>query len=134
MPPEMERTYVSASDRFTPFYRELVRELSRAGAEVVDSPARATSTFAIYSDDTGQRVLSVSARNVPTEYEVYYTIRYGVTSGGSDVLVETRDVTRTQAYLYDTTIVLGKAQEEDRIRAALVDDLVRFIMRQLSTQ
>ena len=133
MPPGMERTYVSAADRFTPFYRELVRELSRAGVEVVDSPARATATFSIYSDETGQRVLSVSARNVPTEYEVYYTIRYGVTSG-ADVLVETRDVSRTQDYIYDTTIVLGKAQEEDKIRAALVDDLVRFIMRQLSTQ
>ena len=36
MPPGMERTFVSAADRFTPFYRELVRELSRAGVEVVD--------------------------------------------------------------------------------------------------
>lgn len=133
MPPAMERTYVSASDRFTPFYRELVRELSRAGVDVVDSPSRATATFSIYADETGQRVLSVSARNVPTEYEVFYTIRYGVTSG-NDVLVETRDVSRTQDYIYDTTIVLGKAKEEDRIRAALVDDLVRLIMRQLSIQ
>ena len=133
MPDGMQRTYIEASDRYTLFYRRLSSELARAGVEVVDSPAEASAVFSIYADDTGQRVLSVSARNVPTEYEVFYTIRYGVVSGG-DVLIETRDVTRTQDYIYDTTIVLGKAREEERIRAALVDDLIRFIMRQLSVQ
>ena len=133
MPDGMQRTYIEAGDRYTLFYRRLSSELARAGVEVVDSPAEASAVFSIYADDTGQRVLSVSARNVPTEYEVFYTIRYGVVSGG-DVLIETRDVTRTQDYIYDTTIVLGKAREEERIRAALVDDLIRFIMRQLSVQ
>ena len=129
----MERTYVDTHDRFTPFYRTLVAELSRAGVEVVDSPAQATATFTILADETGQRVLSVSARNVPTEYEVFYTIRYGVTAG-EDVILEARTLSRTQDYIYDTTIVLGKAAEEEKLRAALVDDLVRLIMRQLSTQ
>ena len=133
MPPGMERTYIDARDRFTPFYRKLVSELSRAGVEVVDSPARATATFSIYADETGQRVLSVSARNVPTEYEVFYAIRYAVTSG-ANVLLDTRDLSRTQEYIYDTTIVLGKAAEEQRIRQALVDDLVQFILRQLAAQ
>ena len=129
----MERTYVDTHDRFTPFYRTLVAELSRAGVEVVDSPAQATAAFTILADETGQRVLSVSARNVPTEYEVFYTIRYGVTAG-EDVILEARTLSRTQDYIYDTTIVLGKAAEEEKLRAALVDDLVRLIMRQLSTQ
>ena len=133
MPQGMERTYIDARDRFTPFYRELVTQLSLSGVEVVDSPAQATATFSIYADETGQRVLSVSARNVPTEYEVFYAIRYGVMSG-TNVLLDARDLTRTQEYIYDTTIVLGKAAEEQRIREALVDDLVRFILRQLSAQ
>jgi LPS-assembly lipoprotein len=133
LPESMQRTYVDASDRFTPFYRELVAELTRQGVQVVDSPVEATATFTIYSDETGQRVLSVSARNIPTEYEVFYAIRYSVASG-EDVILEARSVTRTQEYIYDTTVVLGKAAEEQKIREALVQDLVRFITRQLAAQ
>lgn len=133
LPESMQRTYVQAADRFTPFYRDLVAELRRQGVVVVDSEATATATFSIYADETGQRVLSVSARNIPTEYEVFYTIRYGVVSG-ADVILEARTVTRTQEYIYDTTVVLGKAAEEQKIREALVQDLVRFITRQLSAQ
>ncbi len=133
LPDSMQRTYIDAEDRFTPFYRELVRELTRLGVDVVDSPTDATATFTIDADETGQRVLSVSARNVPTEYEVFYSIRYGVRSG-EDVLLESRSVSRTEEYIYDTTIVLGKAAEEQKIREALVSDLVRFITRQLSAQ
>ncbi|MEO1203045.1 MAG: LPS assembly lipoprotein LptE [Pseudomonadota bacterium] len=133
LPESMQRTYVQAADRFTPFYRDLVAELRRQGVEVVDTEATATATFTIYADETGQRVLSVSARNIPTEYEVFYTIRYGVVSG-TDVILEARTVTRTQEYIYDTTVVLGKAAEEQKIREALVQDLVRFITRQLSAQ
>ena len=133
LPDSMQRTYIDAADRFTPFYRELVSELGRLGVEVVDTPAEATATFRIYADETGQRVLSVSARNIPTEYEVFYSIRYSVVSG-PDVILESRTVTRTQEYIYDTTVVLGKAAEEQKIREALVQDLVRFITRQLSAQ
>ena len=55
-----------------------------AGVNIVDTPEDATANFTIYFDQTAQRVLSVSARNVPTEYEVFYTIQYGLVSG--DVL------------------------------------------------
>ena len=133
MPAGMQRTYIDTTDRFTLYYRELNRELERAGVTIVESPGEATAIFSVYADETGQRVLSVSARNVPTEFEVFYRVRYGVVSG-TTVLVETQDISRTQDYIYDTTVVLGKAAEEEKLRAALVDDLVRFITRQLSVQ
>ena len=73
-PPEMERTYIAADDRHSLFYRELRIALDSAGVDIVDNSLDATATLTISYDDTDQRVLSVSARNVPTEYEVYYTI------------------------------------------------------------
>jgi LPS-assembly lipoprotein len=131
-PAEMERTYVDPIERNTLFHRELERQLRAAGVELVDSPNDATAILRITTDLTGQRVLSVSARNVPTEFEVYYSVEYSLISG-EDVLLEPQDVTFVRDYTWDETLVLGKAHEEDTMREAIVDDLVRTVLKQIST-
>jgi len=128
----MQRTYIDTPDRFSQFYRELRRNLQAAGVEVLDSPQGATATLSILFDLTDQRVLSVSARNVPTEFEVFYTVRYAITSGGQSLL-EAQELTLTRDYTYDSTLVLGKAKEEQLMRDAIVDDLVRIVLKQIST-
>ncbi|MBT8082678.1 MAG: hypothetical protein KJP08_04270 [Gammaproteobacteria bacterium] len=130
-PPEMERTYIAADDRHSLFYRELRVALDSAGVDIVDSSIDATATLTISYDETDQRVLSVSARNVPTEYEVYYTIAYSL-DNGRDNLLETQTLTVTRDYTYDSTLVLGKGREQELLRQALVDDLVRIVLKQIS--
>ena len=130
-PPEMERTYIAAADRHSLFYRELRVALDTAGVNVVDDSANATATLTISRDVTDQRVLSVSARNVPTEFEVFYTISYSLDSG-RDNLLATQTLTVTRDYTYDSTLVLGKAREQELLREALVDDLVRIVLKQIS--
>ena len=131
VPPEMERTYISAEDRHSGFYRDLRAAFKAAGINLVDSPTDATATFTIAFDNTDQRVLSVSARNVPTEYEVYYTVEYWLYSGEKSLL-ETQTLTLTRDYTYDSTLVLGKSREEELLRDAIVDDLVRIVLKQIS--
>lgn len=132
IPPEMARTYIDTEDRYSVFYRKLSERLEQSGVELVDSPGEATAELVILADDSGQRVLSVSARNVPREYEVYYTIYYSLMSG-ADVLMQPQLNTSTRDYTYDETRVLGKAREEDLLRDAIADDLVRLVMFQLSS-
>jgi len=128
----MERTYIAADDQHSLFYRELRATLKASGVMLVDNAADATATFTISFDETDQRVLSVSARNVPTEYEVYCTIEYAL-YGGSKSLLEFQTLTLTRDYTYDSTLVLGKAREEELLREAIVDDLVRIVLKQIST-
>jgi len=128
----MERTYVDTDDRHSLFYRELHSTLEASGVNLVESAADATATFTISFDETDQRVLSVSARNVPTEYEVYYTVEYALDSGAKRLL-ELQTLTLTRDYTYDSTLVLGKAREEELLREAIVDDLVRIVLKQIST-
>jgi len=127
----MSRTYIETSDRHSLFYRRMRDQLRAVGVEVVESPVDAAAIFSVLSDDTGQRVLSVSARNVPTEYEVYYTVVYRIVAG-RDTLLETRTQTLTRDYTWDETQVLGKEREEQLLREAIVDDLVRVVLIQLS--
>ena len=128
----MSRTYISADDRYSQFYRKLRDELRNAGVQLVDSPAQSSAVFSILADETDQRVLSVSARNVPREYEVFYTIYYSVESG-KNTIIPPQTLTRTRDYTYDETLVLGKAREEELLREAIVDDLVQVVLKQLSS-
>ena len=42
------------------------------------------------------------------------------------------DFNVTHDYTYDATLVLGKAKEEQLMRDAIVSDLVRIVMKQIS--
>jgi LPS-assembly lipoprotein len=128
----MERTYISASDDRSLFYRNLREALVTAGVNLIDVETEATAVFMILYDHTDQRVLSVSARNVPTEYEVFYTIEYALNSGQQNLL-EPQTLTLTRDYTYDPTIVLGKDHEQQLLRDAIVEDLVRIVLKQIDT-
>jgi len=132
VPETMERTYIDAVDPYSLFYTEFSRRLAAAGIDVVDSPDAATAVLSLLSDETGQRVLSVSARNTPTEFEVFYTIEYALVSDGEASLPQ-QSLTLTRDYIYDETVVLGKAREEDLLRRAIVEDMVRIVLKQIST-
>jgi LPS-assembly lipoprotein len=132
VPPEMARTYIATEDQRSLFYRRLRDSLQSAGVTVVESPFDATATFSILSDLPGQRVLSVSARNVPREFEVFYTVFYSV-QAKNVTLLEPRSQTLTRDYTWDVTEVLGKEKEEELLREAIVDDLVRIVLIQLSS-
>ena len=132
VPSDMQRTFIATEDRHSQFYQALRTELKQTGIEVVDSPADATAIFVIHADVTRQRVLSVSARNVPTEYEVYYMVSYSLQSGQT-TLLDRRTQTQVQDYTWDETLVLGKEHEQQQLRRAIVGDLVRVVMIQLSS-
>ena len=132
MPAAMQRTYLDPVDKHSLFHRELRLQLQAAGVELVDTPDNSTAILSIRIDETDQRVLSVSGRNVPTEYEVYYTVEYSLASG-EKVLLSPQDITLTRDYTYDTTKVLGKSREEAVLREAVVEDLVRVVLKQISS-
>lgn len=131
LPAEMSTTYIATPDRHSLYYRKLQRELRANGVEIVEDPAQAGAVFNVLRDETGQRVLSVSARNVPREFQVYYTVTFSLETEGRTMLAP-REQTRTRDYIWDETLVLGKAREEDLLRDAVAAELVRVTLIQLS--
>ncbi len=101
-------------------------------SEIADDPASADSIFHIRRDATGRRALSVSIRNIPREYEVYYTVEYSVEVNETEAL-EPQVLTLTRDFTYDETLVLGKEREEQLLREALAADLVALVQQRLST-
>ncbi len=132
LPQVMAKTYVESGNPYSAFSLTLDRRLRAAGITVTDRRDEATAVLKLLRDDTGQRLLSVSADNVPKEYEVYYTVSYELSTEGQSRL-KARPMTVTRDYSYDKTDVLGKRREEEAIRAALAEDLVRLMMRRLAS-
>lgn len=130
LPPVLSVTYVDSLDRHTYFRRELTQTLEDAGATVTEDRAQASAVVDISQDESGQQVLSVSARNVPEEFLVFYTVQYSVRAGGEQ-LVAPQVVSLRRAYAYDVTKVLAKSREEEILREALAKDIVSIVMQRL---
>lgn len=131
-PPQMAVTYIDAGDRYTPFYQQLRRSLREGGLQLTQDPAKAGAVVRILADDTGQRVLSVSARNTPNEYDVYYAVRYSLDIAGKEALAP-QNLAVNREYTFDETEVLGMQAQADELRNALAADLVGIVTRRLSS-
>lgn len=130
-PPEISVIYIQAQDRFSDFYQALVTQIRDSELKLTNDPTSADTVIHIITDETGRRTLSVSARNVPTEYEVYYIIKYAVSIDGKEVLAPKRHIL-TRDYTYDETLVLGKQREEGGLRKAVAADLVGMVVQNIS--
>ncbi len=131
LPPDVSTIHIQTKDRYSPFYRELVAMIRTNGVELSAGPASADAVIEILSDESARRPLTVSARNVPREYEVYYVVVCSV-SVHDETIVESQRFILTRDYTYDETKVLGKANEEAVLIEALAGDLVGLLVQTIS--
>lgn len=131
LPTATAQTYLQTDDPYSDFYENLRRALRERGANVVESPQDASAVLRIIEDSYGQRILSVSARNVPREYEIFYTVTFSLETGGSEVLAP-ESMLVTRSYTWDETQVLGKNAEENALRQSLARDLALRVLRRIA--
>jgi LPS-assembly lipoprotein len=132
LPAGMSRTYVTSPRQHSDFLQTLTSTLRQRGTEVLRAPEDSAATLELTADDTGQRVLSVSARNIPREYEVYYTVTFSLKLKGQNV-IDHETLVVTRSYTFDETQVLAKAAEEEVLRRALAEDLARRVVQRIES-
>ena len=131
LPEVLATAYVETKDPYTDFNRALRESLIASGANLVTDKSLATAVVRIRRDVSGQRVLSVSSRNTPEEYEVYYSVEYSVDGGGRELIApDTLELRRD--YSYDERAVLAKQREQLLLREALARDIAGLIVRRLA--
>jgi LPS-assembly lipoprotein len=130
LPGVMATTYLQTTEPNSEFFDSLREALRVRGLEVVTAPEQAGARLIISEDSTGQRVLSVSARNTPREYEIFYSVTFAL-QAGTENLIEPESLVVTRSYTYDETRVLGKTREERVLRQSLADDLARRVVRRI---
>jgi LPS-assembly lipoprotein len=132
LPDGTRKIYIVTSDEVTPFAVELRRAIERSGGTMVPSSKDAELVVRIQKDRGGRRVLSVSARNTPQEYEIFYSVEYSVDRAGKEVL-EKQPLEMTRNMSFEETQLLAKDREEIVIRDAMARDLAMLVTRRLES-
>ena len=132
LPGILARPYLSVKDPYTDFAREFEHQLAGSGALVQDVRAKSTATIEITKDLVEQRTLSVSARNIPTEYELTYTVTFAV-QGPDKELLPPQTINLSKDYSFVENDLLAKEHEADILRRQMARDLVSIAMRRLTS-
>jgi LPS-assembly lipoprotein len=132
LPPVMARPYLSLKNPYTDFSREFEHQLKSAGAELQPVRQGATATIEITNDLAVQRTVSVSATNIPTEYELTYTVTFAV-QGVDKQLLAPQTISLSKDYSFEENLLLAKEHEADILRQQMARDLVSIAMRRLTS-
>jgi LPS-assembly lipoprotein len=132
LPAVMARPYLSLKDPYTDFSREFEHQLKSSGARPVLAREGSTATVEVTKDLVEQRTLAVSAKNIPTEYELTYTVTFGVHGGDKELLVP-QTISLSRDFSFDETLQLAKEHEADMLRQQMARDLVSIAMRRLTS-
>jgi LPS-assembly lipoprotein len=132
LPPSMAHPYVSLKDPYTDFSREFEHQLKSAGAVLQPARQGATATIDVTRDQVAQRTLSVSAANIPTEYELTYTVTFSVQREDKEVL-PSQTISLSKDYSFNQDVELAKEHEADILRQQMARDLVAIAMHRLTS-
>jgi LPS-assembly lipoprotein len=132
LPEPLKVTYVLAEDSQSEFVLGLRKALASSGAKIARVDTEATGVVQVLTDEVTERVLSVSASNIPREYELTYTVRFSVRSGAEELL-QPQEVALTRDYSFDERTLLAKEHAEAILREAMARDLVGIVMRRLAS-
>lgn len=130
-PQAFASAFIEAQDAQSDFVQALSRSLSVSGVRLERDRARAEAIVRISHDEVKERVLSVSARNIPREYELTYRVEFSVQKGEVELLAP-REASLSRDFTFDETILLAKEREQRVLEDALARDLAAIVMRQLA--
>jgi LPS-assembly lipoprotein len=131
LPAVLAKPYLSVKDPYTDFAREFERQLKSSGASLQLGRQDATATIEVTKDLVEQRTLSVSARNIPTDYELRYTVTFDVKGPDAQILAP-QTITLSRDYSFEENVLLAKEHEADILRAQMARDLSTMALRVLS--
>ncbi len=132
LPGLLARPYLSLKDPYTDFSREFERRLKGEGATVQALRANSTATIDVTKDLVEQRTLSVNAHNIPTEYELTYTVTFAVLGTDKEVMAP-QTISLSKDYSFEENVLLAKQHEADILRQQMARDLVSIAMRRLTS-
>lgn len=122
---------VEAARAGSPLLPPLRRALADGGVELAKPGSQVASLLRIHAEETGERVIVVTAQGRPREVELFHLVEFELV-GPEGVLIERRTVVRTREYAVDERDILGKIHEASALRDALRRDMVTALVRRVA--
>jgi LPS-assembly lipoprotein len=133
LPRSLAVVHIDAIDTQSDFYIGMRKALLASGTRLDDGGSDGSAaTLHILTDAAKQTIVTVSALNVPTEYELSYTVRFSVDANGRQLLAPEQRVL-LRDYSYSESAQLAKQREAAILTTALARELTGVVMRRLAS-
>ena len=130
LPPSLHTVYVDAQDSQSEFVQALRASLRASGAQLVETGGTGVAVLRVSQDHVNERVLSVSARNIPTDYELTYEVQLSVMADGRELMAP-EPLALSRIYSFDEQQMLAKDRERDALLEVLAKELSGVALRRL---
>lgn len=133
LPRSLAVVRIDTADKQSDFYFGMRKALAASGTRIDDAGTDPSSAVLhILTDTTKETILTVSALNIPTEYELTYTVKFSLDLNGRQLIApEQRALVRD--YNYSESAQLAKQREAAILSGALARELASVVMRRLSS-
>jgi LPS-assembly lipoprotein len=112
--------------------RQIRRQLEFSELVVSKDPAQADYTIELGHETFKRSILSVSAETGKVEeYELTYNSSLTISGPNGQVLLKTEPITAQRDYTFDENSVLGKFDEENKLREELTKNVADMVLRRL---
>lgn len=133
LPQAARNVYFDGFSRDSTLGIALERQVLRNGGQVLESPLSPSLGVAVVRDETLRNVLSVDASGKANEYELSYIVQFHIVSAQGEPLTDTQRILQVRDLFFDATNVLAKSDEENQLKAEMVEAAAAQILRQLVT-
>ena len=148
LPAVVATVQLDAADDRTPFAQALRRRLGASGATLAPRGTGGAGTagagagaggvgtagvavLRIERDEVLERVASVSARNIPREYELTQVVRFSLDAGGTR-RISSAEVSASRSLTFDERRALAKEREREQLREALADEVAGVVLQRVA--
>lgn len=143
LPAVVATVQLDAADDRTPFAQALRRRLAASGAMLAPrgatvsgasgatAAAPGVAVLRIERDEVLERVASVSARNIPREYELTQVVRFSLDAGGTR-RISSAEVSASRSLTFDERRALAKEREREQLRETLADEVAGVVLQRVA--
>lgn len=114
--------------------KDLKKQLEINGVNIVNSAEKAELVLNLMSEDTEERILSLSGTGVVREYELFYRVNFRLRQPSSETWGPVQTIENHRDFTYDDSQLLAKQYEQQRLYQDMRNDAVRELMRRLVVQ
>jgi LPS-assembly lipoprotein len=117
----------------TQINKALKKSFTTNGVDIVDSSNEAEMQLELLKEDYEKRILSLSGSGLVREYELYYRVHYRTKSAQETLWSQPLMMEVRRDLSYSDKSLLGKEIEEKQLVEDMHKQVVRNLMRRLST-
>ena len=129
---KIDSVYIQTIDPYSSFFRSIKDSLRNNGVMISDKRDEASYVLIIKEDISSDRILSISAKNTPMEYELAYQVVWSLFKGNQEIISDIKHI-ETQDYSFDQTQLLGKRKEAEYLNDSLAEKISNGVLLKLGS-